>query len=203
MTALWFSKPVSTGSGCPAGESRSIGARAGHNFADGAPPTPLHGRHVEELEAGVGGSGAVGKGPAQELVSGAHTQHHGAVFDGPTDHSVGPKGLGRPHLGTVLSPADAVDVGGRQGPPRRGLDEVDLDPPPRRPPGQDDAVAPVAVRSEQVGIDDGDGQRRRTPRARGADDSTVLLSVSWSCRRHGRVGVIAVPAGRRKRCSWR
>ena len=88
------------------------------------------------------------------------------------------RAVGRPHLGPVLAPADAVDVGRGQRPVRRGLDQLDVDPPPGRPAGQDQPVAPVAVGAEQVGVDHGDGQARPAP-------------------------LTAPAAGRRRRCSCR
>ena len=47
----------------------------------------------------------------------------------------------------------------------RRLQQFDLDAPPLGPPGQDQAVAAVAVGAEQVGVDDRDAQRRRHGRA--------------------------------------
>ena len=66
---------------------------------------------------------------------------------------------GGPDLGTVLSPAQAVEVGLRQGAVGDGLQQLDLVAPPFGPPGQHQAVAAVAVGAQQVGVDDGDAQR--------------------------------------------
>ncbi len=114
----------------------------------------------------MGAIGTVGEGVAEQLVPGADPEDHRTPVHRFVERPVGHQRLGRPDLGPVLAPAEAVDVGRRERCARVGLQESGIDAPPRCPPGQDQPVPAVPVGAEQVGIDDGDGQGRPARRVR-------------------------------------
>ena len=109
-----------------------------------------------------------GKGPAGHLETGAHGQDHGALGHPPDQHPVVAERARGPHLGAVLPAAEAVDVGGGQRGVGRRLEQFDLEAAPLGPPGQDEAVAPVAVGAQEVGVDHGHPQRPATSAHAGA-----------------------------------
>ena len=191
VTAEWFSKPVSVSSATgPASRSPSLGrdGRRGE-LPHGPAPGPLHRDHVEQPHPGMGPPVGPGERPADHLVAGAHREHHGTGLHRTGQHPVA-QALGRLHLGPVLAPAEAVDVGA--GGKRRvgeGVDELHRDVAPHGPPGQHLPVAAVAVGAEQVGVHDHDAQRRRARGASGARGAasrrTPALGPRHRGHRHG------------------
>ena len=99
-----------------------------------------------------------GKAPPHHLEPRADRQHHGAFRHTPGERAVVDERPRGADLGAVLSPAQAVDVGFGEGTVGGGLQELDGEAAPLRPPGQHQAVPAVAVGAEQVGVDDRDAQ---------------------------------------------
>ena len=95
---------------------------------------------------------------AQQLVAGTDPEDDCSAGMGPFQCTVGSEGLGRPHLRGVLTTPQAVEIAGRERLVRVGSNELDVDPPPCRPLGQDETVPPIAIGAEQVGVDDNDNQ---------------------------------------------
>ena len=91
------------------------------------------------------------EGGAEQLIPGAHGEHHGLPFDRLVQPAVGDQPLGGQRLWPVLAPAEQVDVGlDRYRLVRAHLDRLDRQPAQVRAAGQDQQVAPVAVGGQQV-----------------------------------------------------
>jgi hypothetical protein len=119
------------------------------------------GLQVEQLQPGA--LGALGEeGAAEQLVAGAHGEDHRAPVDRPVQAAVGDQPLRGQRLRAVLPAAEQVDVG-RLGQPLVGahLERLVPEAAQRRPPGEDEQVAPIAVGGQQVRVDPDDPQVSR------------------------------------------
>ena len=130
--------------------------RVGHHLADGARVGHLDRGDVEQAHALVRVTVGSREALAHDLETGAHRQHHRALGHPPGQGAVVDQGAGRPDLRPVLAAAQAVDVGLGQRPVGGRLQELGGAAAPLGPPGQDQPVAPVAVRAQEVGVDHGD-----------------------------------------------
>jgi len=127
-------------------------------FADG-PGLAAVGVQVEQPEAGAFRALCEERVP-EELVAGADREDRGALVDRPVQAAVGDQALRGQGLRAVLAAADQVDVGhGRHRLVRADLVRLDRNAADRRPPAENEQIAPVAIGREQVWIDPDDAQR--------------------------------------------
>jgi hypothetical protein len=139
-----------------------VRSRGGHQLAHGPWAGALAGRDVEKAETLLGAVRAVGEELSEQLEAGADAEDHRTAIRGLEQCPVLAERGGGADLRTVLTAPDAVEIGGGDGTPRPRLDQLGVDAAPRCPARQDQAVPSVPIGAEQVGEDDGDGERRAT-----------------------------------------
>jgi hypothetical protein len=144
-----------------AGEREIRRAAVNDDFSDRAGPGARDGVEREETESFRTGAVPRREAAPEDLETGADREHDGAVGDAPTQHPVALQALDRELLRPVFSPADAVHVRGGERRVTVCLKMLRLDPTERRAAVQDDAVAPVPVGAEEVGVDGHDAQHQR------------------------------------------
>ncbi len=137
-----------------------IGLGGDEDLAHPAGAVVAVGLAVEQAEAVAGLAVLADEPVPQHLQPGADGQHGRPALDGVGERASRPQLLGGERLGGVLASAHQVDLAAA-GDRLAGVDVDHLggDAAPAQPLGEHRGVATVAVRPEQLGIEQGDGDR--------------------------------------------